>query len=206
MVAGVPISFGGRGCSRTAPPADSELVRRWKAAGWSSQARPTLRVWLHAVDGTGTRSVRRTTPTTSTRTAGGSSGGSGVAVAARLVPVVSGGDGGGSIRVGAGQRRLRSQADARPNAGRPALLRGSWEGAPSSIALTPFRARQRGRCSTPPPAPTSARPMPAPPQERPFLPGGRRTPGKLRIAFTTQVLIGVDDPPPDPECAARTRR
>ncbi|MCB0051751.1 MAG: hypothetical protein KDE24_19655, partial [Caldilinea sp.] len=33
MVAGVPISFGTRLLKNWAPPVDSELVRRWKAAG-----------------------------------------------------------------------------------------------------------------------------------------------------------------------------
>ncbi|MCB9118982.1 MAG: amidase [Caldilineaceae bacterium] len=199
MVAGVPISFGTRLLKNWAPPADSELVRRWKAAGLVIAGKTNtsefgFMPWTEPELFGPTHN-----PYDPTRTAGGSSGGSGAAVAARLVPVASGGDGGGSIRVPAsvngvfGLKPTRGRTPAGP------LYYELWEGCAIEHALTRSVRDSAALLDATAGADIGA-PYAAPPQERPFLAEVGRDPGKLRIAFTTQALIGVDDPPPDPEC------
>jgi amidase len=97
-VAGCVTTYGGRGNS-TAARADAELVRRLRTAGAvviGKTRMPEFGQWPYteSVAGGITRN-----PWDRTRTPGGSSGGSAVAVAAGMVPVAIGGDGGGSIRI-----------------------------------------------------------------------------------------------------------
>jgi amidase len=97
-VAGCVTTYGGRGNSSPAG-ADSEIVRRLRAAGAvviGKTRMPEFGQWPYteSVDGGITRN-----PWDPSRTPGGSSGGSAVAVAAGMVPVAIGGDGGGSIRI-----------------------------------------------------------------------------------------------------------
>ncbi len=97
--AGMPMTAGLEYRKDFVSPSDSEMVRRIKAAGFNLLGRtnvpengwciateprlygPTLNPWNAAV------------------TPGGSSGGAAAAVAARMVPMAEGTDGGGSIRV-----------------------------------------------------------------------------------------------------------
>ncbi len=97
-VAGCVTTFGGRGNS-TPAAADGEVVRRLRQAGAivvGKTRMPEFGQWpfTESVDGGVTRN-----PWDRTRTPGGSSGGTAAAVAAGLVPVALGGDGGGSIRI-----------------------------------------------------------------------------------------------------------
>ena len=97
-VAGCVTTFGGR-ANTTPATADAELVRRLRAAGAviiGKTNMPEFGQWPF------TESIARgvtRNPWDRTRTPGGSSGGSAVAVAAGMVPVAIGGDGGGSIRI-----------------------------------------------------------------------------------------------------------
>jgi amidase len=97
-VAGCVTTFGGRGNS-TPAAADGEVVRRLRAAGAvviGKTRMPEFGQWPYteSVDGGITRN-----PWNPRHTPGGSSGGTAVAVAAGMVPVGMGGDGGGSIRI-----------------------------------------------------------------------------------------------------------
>ena len=119
-----------------------ELVRRWKAAGLVIAGKTNTSEFGFMPWTELNFSARRTTPTTSTRTAGGSSGGSGAAVARAWCPLASGGDGGDRFaRAGVGQRRSVCRRAGRTPAG-PLYSFELWEGAPSST-LDSFRARQR---------------------------------------------------------------
>lgn len=97
-VEGCVTTFGGR--ANTTPVArDGEVVRRLRAAGAvvvGKTRMPEFGQWpfTESVDGGHTHN-----PWDPERTPGGSSGGSAVAVAAGMVPVAIGGDGGGSIRI-----------------------------------------------------------------------------------------------------------
>lgn len=97
-VAGCVTTFGGRGNSTPAAQ-DGELVARLRAAGAviiGKTRMPEFGAWpfTESVDGGITRN-----PWNPAHTPGGSSGGTAVAVAAGMVPVGLGGDGGGSIRI-----------------------------------------------------------------------------------------------------------
>ncbi len=97
-VAGCVTTFGGR--SNTTPAAaDGEVVRRLRAAGAvviGKTRMPEFGQWpfTESVAGGHTRN-----PWDRGHTPGGSSGGTAAAVAAGMVPVGMGGDGGGSIRI-----------------------------------------------------------------------------------------------------------
>jgi amidase len=97
-VAGCVTTFGGRANS-TPAKADGEVVRRLRAAGAviiGKTRMPEFGQWpfTESVDGGYTRNPWKTG-----HTPGGSSGGTAVAVAAGMVPIGIGGDGGGSIRI-----------------------------------------------------------------------------------------------------------
>ena len=97
-VAGVVTTFGTR--ANTIPAAqDSQVVSRLRDAGAviiGTTRMPEFGAWPFT-DTTGYGVTRN--PHDQTRTPGGSSGGSAAAVAAGLVPLAIGGDGGGSIRI-----------------------------------------------------------------------------------------------------------
>src|SRR4051812_13207702 len=97
-VAGCVTTFGDRSNS-TPVAADGELVRRLREAGAviiGKTRMPEFGQWPYteSVDGGYTHN-----PWRAGHTPGGSSGGTAVAVAAGMVPVGIGGDGGGSIRI-----------------------------------------------------------------------------------------------------------
>ncbi|MFL6061807.1 MAG: amidase [Marmoricola sp.] len=97
-VAGCVTTFGGRANS-TPAARDGEVVRRLRHAGAvvvGKTRMPEFGQWpfTESVEGGITRN-----PWDRSRTPGGSSGGTAAAVAARMVPVAIGGDGGGSIRI-----------------------------------------------------------------------------------------------------------
>jgi amidase len=97
-VAGCVTTYGGRGNS-TPAVADGEVVRRLREAGAivvGKTRMPEFGAYPYTESETGspTRNPWRTA-----FSPGGSSGGSAVAVAAGMVPVAMGGDGGGSIRI-----------------------------------------------------------------------------------------------------------
>ncbi|HET6165754.1 MAG TPA: amidase [Marmoricola sp.] len=97
-VAGCVTTFGGRGNSTPAAD-DGEVVQRLRRAGAvvvGKTRMPEFGQWpfTESVDGGITRN-----PWDRARTPGGSSGGTAAAVAAGMVPVAIGGDGGGSIRI-----------------------------------------------------------------------------------------------------------
>ncbi|WP_235562134.1 amidase [Marmoricola sp. Leaf446] len=97
-VAGCVTTFGGR-ANTTPCAADAEVVARLRRAGAvvvGKTRMPEFGQWpfTESVDG-----GRTLNPWDPRHTPGGSSGGTAVAVAAGMVPVAIGGDGGGSIRI-----------------------------------------------------------------------------------------------------------
>jgi amidase len=124
-VAGVPTSSGNRLSAKRPAPGDSELVRRWKKAGLIILGKTnTPEFGLTPYTEPGSFGPTRN-PWDVARTPGGSSGGSAAAVAARMVPIASAGDGGGSIRIPAsacglfGMKPTRGRTPAGPFIGEP---------------------------------------------------------------------------------------
>ncbi len=98
-IEGTPTRGGSRFYEGWIASEDSELYKRWRAAGLITVARTTTPEFgLLPVTEPETFGPTKT-PWNLERTSGGSSGGAGATIAARVVPMASGGDGGGSIRI-----------------------------------------------------------------------------------------------------------
>jgi amidase len=127
------------------------------------------------------------------RTTGGSSGGSAAAVAARMVPLAHGGDGGGSIRIPASCCGLFG---LKPTRGRnpTSFDFEPWQGCVCEHVLT-RSARDSAAMLDATGGPSAGAPYYPTPPSRPFLEQVGADPGRLRIAFTSTPFLGrsVDD-------------
>lgn len=178
------------------PPADAELVRRFKTSGvviFGKTSVPEL-----AMDWT-TRSRAHgitNNPWDVTRTAGTSSGGTAAAVAAGIVPMGHGNDGGGSIRV---PSSVCACFGLKPTRGRnPVAPSGStWQGMlvehvlsrsvrDSAAMLDATSGIHPGQFFNSPAGGN-------------FLSEVGRAPGKLRVAVSTKAPYGA---PTHPDCIA----
>lgn len=187
-LAGEPTSHGNRHLANIAMPRDSELVRRWRAAGLVIVGRSNtpefgLTPYTEPAAFGATRN-----PWSAVHSPGGSSGGSAAAVAARLVPVASGGDGGGSIRMPAsccglfGLKPSRGMTPTGPEFGE--LWRGFaiehviTRSVRDSAAMLDATAGEDGGA-----------PYAAPGRPRALLDEVSSEPGRLRIAFSHRPLF-----------------
>ncbi|HWH66440.1 MAG TPA: amidase family protein, partial [Gaiellales bacterium] len=125
--AGRPTEAGSRLAEGWVAQVQSELVRRVRACGMVPVGRATTSEF--GVMGT-TETIAcgpTSTPWSGDHMAGGSSGGSGAAVGAGIVPIATGSDGGGSIRIPAsacgvvGLKTSRGRVTWAPAAGEPLL-------------------------------------------------------------------------------------
>jgi aspartyl-tRNA(Asn)/glutamyl-tRNA(Gln) amidotransferase subunit A len=94
LTAGVPTTASSRVLAGHDPGVDAAVWERLRKAGAGLLGKTTLHEFAY---GTGSHPTRN--PWDLTRTPGGSSGGSGAALAARMVPVATGSDTGGSLRI-----------------------------------------------------------------------------------------------------------
>jgi amidase len=124
-----------------------------------------------------------------TRTTGGSSGGSAAAVAARIVPIASGGDGGGSIRIPASACGVFGLKPTRGRTPIGPVLGEAWHGFAIEHVLTRSVRDSAAMLDATHGADVGA-PYYAPPQASPFLNEVSTHPGKLRIAFTSKPFLG----------------
>jgi amidase len=133
------------------------------------------------------------------RSTSGSSGGSAAAVAAGLVPVAHGGDGGGSIRTPAGHCGIFG---LKPSRGRVSLgpdIGEGWNGFLVRHALT-RSVRDSAAVLDVLAGPMPGDPYTAPAPPCPFLDEVGRDPGRLRIGVRT--TAPSDLATVDPECVA----
>ncbi len=97
--AGIRTTFGSKLYAENVPQVDAEVVRRIRAAGGIIVGKTTTPEFGHkGVTDSPLFGISRN-PWNPERTPGGSSGGSAAAVAAGMVPLAQGSDGGGSIRI-----------------------------------------------------------------------------------------------------------
>ncbi len=188
-IAGEPTGCGNRLLAAMPMPRDSEMVRRYRAAGLVIAGRTnTPEFGLTPYTEPALYGPTRN-PWSLAHSPGGSSGGSAAAVAARLVPVASGGDGGGSIRIPAsccglfGLKPSRGTTPTGPEFGE--LWRGFAIEHVISRSVRDSAAMLDATAGADPGAPYAA-----PAQARAFLDEVRTDPGVLRIAYTRQPLFG----------------
>ncbi|MFM7200249.1 MAG: amidase [Myxococcota bacterium] len=130
------------------------------------------------------------------RVPGGSSGGSGAAVAARLVPVAHGGDGGGSLRIPASANGVVGLKPTRGRISQAPMLGEAWGGFVQEFVLT-RSIRDCALMLDVLSSPVMGDPHWAPPPPRPYHEEVGRAPGRLRIGFTAEPLLGTGSCHPD---------
>ena len=141
-VAGMPLTNGSDLFADVVPPFDAFCVRRLRDAGFVIVGKTALPEFGILPTTESRRNGPTRNPWDLDRTPGGSSGGAAAAVAAGMVPIAHGNDGGGSIRIPAsccglvGLKPARGRVSAGPDGGTelPRLRRGA----------DPRRRRHRG--------------------------------------------------------------
>ena len=194
--AGHPTSRGSRVARDLVVEEDTELVRRVRATGVSILGKTNVPEFglLPYTEPELWGPCRN--PWSPDRTPGGSSGGSAAAVAAGIVPIAGGGDGAGSIRIPAsccglfGLKPTRGRIPPGPRDAEP------WRGSVTEHVLTrsvrDSAAMLDATHGTEPGAPYRI----APPGG-PFAEDVATDPAPLRVAWTTEPLVGSTTPDPD---------
>ncbi len=196
LTAGVPTAFGSPAFADHVPDVSDAVVEALEAGGLVSLGK-TSTPELGSPCYTEPEGLPpAVTPWDRTRMAGGSSGGAAAAVAAGLVPVAQGSDGGGSIRIPAsccglvGLKPSRGRISGHPTYGDPVGLSTAGSLARDvrdAAALLDVLAGRR-----------TGDPSWAPPPGGTFLAACERDPGRLRVArFVAPVIADVAV---DPEC------
>ena len=188
--AGVPLTMGSRAFRNYVPAQDTEMVIRFKKSGVVILGKTNVpELGLLAVTEPDLHGPTRN-PWNIGRTPGGSSGGSAAAVASGMVPLASGNDGGGSIRIPAsccglfGLKPTRGRNPLGPNVGE------LWQGAVVSHVIT-RTVRDSAAMLDATQGPDAGAPYILPPPERPYMQEIDREPGSLKIAFTSASPIGT---------------
>jgi amidase len=184
-LAGVPMSMGTALLKNYVPPEDSELIVRYKKSGFIILGK-TNTPEFGLIPTTEPRIFGPTwNPWNTERTPGGSSGGSAAAVASGMVPVAHGNDGGGSIRIPSsccgvfGLKPTRARISLAPFADDLVCEHVLTRSVRDSAAILDLTA-----------GPALGDPYWAPPQERPFIEEVGTNPGKLRIAYSMDLIGG----------------
>ena len=193
-VAGLCMNFASRFLAGHRPTHNAYLVRRLREAGFLLLGSTNMSEFGILP----TTEPRHTGPTRNPwdleRTPGGSSGGSAAAVAAGMVPLAHGNDGGGSIRIPAACTGLVGLKPSRGRVSRGPDLGDSWlasDGvltrtvADTALALDVLGGYEVGDATWAP------RPI------EPYASATRRDPGRLRVAVTAANPLDADV---DPEC------
>ena len=201
FLAGAEFTASSRALLGYVPPRDSELFRRYRDAGLVICGKTNTPEF--GLVGT-TESLLRgpaRNPWNPAYSCGGSSGGSAAAVAARIVPMAHGGDGGGSIRIPASACGLFG---LKPTRGRTPMgpdESEAWSGFVQRHAIT-RTVRDSAMLLDATQGHDAGAPYTAPPPQRPYAGEVGRDPGRLRIAFSTRSLFGRDT---HPDCVAAVR-
>jgi amidase len=202
--AGEPYFAGSRFLQKAGyrAPEDSELMRRFKAAGFVCIGSTNTPEFGSTITTEPVAYGPARNPWKPTHSTGGSSGGSAAAVAAGMVAVGHANDGGGSIRIPASACGL---VGLKPSRGRvsQAPFGESWGGATIEGAVT-RTVRDAAAVLDAISGPAIGDPYWAPPPSRPFAAEVGADPGRLRIGFTTGGTLGTAHV--DPECVTAVLR
>ncbi|GII03311.1 amidase [Planobispora takensis] len=197
---GVPFSVGSRALRAMTADHDTDLMKRFRAAGLATLGVTTVpEMVVDFVTESDRYGVTRN-PWDPDRSAGGSSGGAAALVAAGAVPLAHASDGAGSIRIPAsccglvGLKPSRGRVTSGPDMGEPMF------GMAYEFALT-RTVRDAAHLLDAVHGPAVGDKYTAPPPARPYASEVGADPGTLRVAVTTAAWSGV---PVDPEVAAAT--
>ncbi|WP_341717245.1 amidase [Micromonospora sp. FIMYZ51] len=204
LTAGVRTTFGSAAFADFVPPIDADVVRFIRAAGLISLGKTTTSELGCSLYSEGLVAPPARNPWNLAYTAGGSSGGAAAAVAAGLVPVAQGSDGGGSLRIPASLCGLIGFKPSRGVVSGGPLGFGAF-GLPTSGPIGRTVADVAALLDV------LAEPMPGEPYLPPAPPAGgylaaarAAAPGRLRVGrFTTPMLA---DEPVHPDCVAAVDR
>lgn len=185
---GLPTSHGNKLWKNIPATVSSELARRWENSGVIVVGKtntPEFGLTPYTESDTLGPACN---PWDTTRTPGGSSGGSGAAVAARMVPLASGGDGGGSIRIPSSACGIFGLKPTRGRTPTGPIIGESWQGFAIEHVLT-RSVRDSAAMLDATKGPDVGAPYVIP-DSGPFLNEVNTKPGKLRIAFSTTPMLG----------------
>jgi amidase len=194
--AGIRTTYSSRAYADYVPDFDTAVVRRIREAGFVILGKTNTPEFGTTAFTESELNGATRNPWNPELTPGGSSGGAAAAVAAGLVPLAHGSDGGGSIRIPAsccgvfGLKPSRGRVSAAPFTS----LEGLSTSGPISRSVEDAAALLDVLAGYEPGDPWWA---PAP--ERPFAEELRTPPGPLRIAVTSAPPV---EAPVDPECVA----
>lgn len=188
--AGVRLTWGCRAYKDYVPDYDSEMVKRFKKAGLMTLGKTnTPEFGLMGITEPELHGPTRN-PWNIERTCGGSSGGSAAAVASGMVPIASGGDGGGSIRIPScycglvGLKVSRGRTPTGPKYGE------LWQGAAVENVLT-RSVRDSATILDAIAGQDAGAPYIIKPPDAPYSEEIKREPGSLKIAFNTESPLGT---------------
>lgn len=193
--AGVPTVAGSAFFADKVAPRDSELVRRYKAAGLVIAGKTNTPEFGGAPTTEPSLFGPTRNPWNLDHSSGGSSGGSAAAVAAGMVPAAHGSDGGGSLRIPAGccgvfsLKPTRGRTPAGPDFGE------AWNGLSAEHVIS-RTVRDSAALLDVTTGPSPGDPYSAPAAREPFGASASRPPGRLRVAFTSSTAAG----PAHPDC------
>jgi amidase len=202
---GVPTRYGSRYVPEIPAPADCELVARYKRSGFIPFGKTNVPEFGHVPITESQLYGPARNPWNLDRTPGGSSGGSAAAVAAGIVPVAHGNDGGGSIRIPAsccglvGLKPTRGRISLAPTAGD--IMNGLLAEHVLTRSVRDSAAALDGTAGTVP-----GDPYVAPPQTRPFLQEVSTPPKRLKIALSVKSLLGDSVHPDCVEAASHAAK
>jgi amidase len=200
MTAGVRTTFGSATMRDHVPDVSDEVVLRIERAGFISLGKTNTPEFGSPCYTEPDVAPPARTPYALDRMAGGSSGGAAAAVAAGLVPVAQGSDGGGSIRIPAsccglfGLKPSRGRISGAPVYGDPV---GLGTAGPLARTVRDAAAMLDVMCGRAAGDPFWAQPLP--PGES-YLGWAERTPGRLRVGRFREPIIA--DAPVHPEVVA----
>jgi amidase len=184
---GIRTTFSSRAFADYVPAEDAAVVRRMKDAGFVLIGKSnTPEFGITAVTKSDLNGACRN-PWDPTRTPGGSSGGAASAVAAGVLALAHGSDGGGSIRIPASCCGLFGLKPSRGRVSAAPFVSGSLElsqSGPISVSVRDAAAFLDVLAGYEP-----GDAHWAPPPERPFLAEVGADPGRLRIAFTVEPAV-----------------
>ena len=192
--AGIRTTYSSRAFADYVPDFDTAVVRRLREAGFVILGKTNTPEFGTTAFTESELNGATRNPWNPQLTPGGSSGGAAAALAAGLLPVAHGTDGGGSIRIPAsccgvfGLKPSRGRVSAAPFTS----LEGLSTAGPLSRTVEDAAALLDVLAGY-----EVGDPWWTPPPERPFLDEARTPPDRLRIAVTAAPPI---DTPVDPEC------